>query len=185
MISLIFNLQFPILIMPIRPLLELGNPLLRQISLPVANVRSAEIAAVIADMWDSLRYFRVEHGWGRSLAAPLIGVNLRIVIVNQGGDAWTLINPRLVGWGRQQANDWESCVAIGSIWGLVSRPQQVTITALDANGTEQRYEADGLLARILQHEIDHLDGLTWFDRDPDLSSICTTNEYRRRYKNQR
>lgn len=168
--------------MPIRPLLELGNPLLRQPSLPVADVHSAETVSVIADLWDSLHHFRTEHGWGRSLAAPLIGENVRIVIVNQGGDEWTLINPRLMHWSRQQANDWESCVAIGSIWGLVSRPQQVTVGALDLDGNEQRYEADGLLARIIQHEIDHLDGLTWFDRDPDLSSICTTNEYRRRYK---
>lgn len=101
--------------MPICPLLELGNPLLRQVSLPVADVRSAETASVIADMWDSLHHFRTERGWGRSLAAPLIGVNARIVIVKEGGDEWTLINPRLVGWGRQQANDWESCVAIGAI----------------------------------------------------------------------
>jgi len=168
--------------MPIRALLELGNPLLRQISLPVADVRSAETASVIADLWDSLYHFRTEHGWGRSLAAPLIGVNVRIIVINEQGNEWTLINPRLVGWSRQQANDWESCVAIGSIWGLVSRPQQVTVMALDPDGNEQRRETDGLLARIIQHEIDHLDGLTWFDRDPDLSSICTTNEYRRRYK---
>lgn len=168
--------------MPIRQLLELGNPLLRQISLPVEDVRSTETASVVADMWASLYHFRTEHGWGRSLAAPLIGVNVRIIVINEHGDEWTLINPRLVHWSRQQAHDWESCVAIGSIWGLVSRPQQVTVTALDLAGNEQRYEVDGLLARIIQHEIDHLDGLTWFDRDPDLSSICTTNEYRRRYK---
>ncbi len=170
--------------MPIRPLLELGNPLLRQISLPVEEVRSAETASAIADLWDSLYHFRNEHGWGRSLAAPLIGVNLRIIVINEQGEEWTLLNPRLVRWSRQQANEWESCVAVGSIWGLVSRSQQVTVTALDPHGNEQRYEADGLLARIIQHEIDHLDGLTWFDRDPDLASICTTNEYLRRYKKQ-
>jgi peptide deformylase len=169
--------------MPIRPLLELGNPLLRQFAQPVDDVASAETVAIITDLWDTLYHFRAEHGWGRSLAAPLIGASRRIIIVNEQGQEWTLINPRLARWSREQAVDFESCVAVGSLWGLVSRSQQIVVTALDVKGQEQRYEAEGLLARILQHELDHLDGLMWLDREPDIASICTTNEYRRRYKN--
>jgi peptide deformylase len=168
--------------MPTRPLLELGNPLLRQLSLPIDDAHSDETLAIVTDLWDSLRAFRAEHGWGRSLAAPLIGINRRVIVLIEQGEEWTLINPRLVRWSRDQSVDWESCVAVGSLWGLVSRSQQVVVTALDANGQEQQYEAEELLARLLQHEIDHLDGLMWLDREPDISSICTTNEYRRRYK---
>lgn len=168
--------------MAVRPLLELGNPLLRQLSLPVEDVHAPETVQIVADLWDSLYAFRKEHGWGRSLAAPLIGINRRIIVLLEQDKELVLINPRLVRWSRTQTVDWESCVAVGSLWGLVSRSSQIVVTALDTNGDEQRYEADGLLARILQHEIDHLDGLIWLDRDPDISSICTTNEYRRRYK---
>ena len=70
-------------------------------------------------------------------------------------------------------------MTLACIWGEVSRSDRVVVLALDAQGREQRYDVGGDLARMLQHEIDHLDGLVWLDRDPDLTSICTTNEYRR------
>jgi peptide deformylase len=60
----------------------------------------------------------------------------------------------------------------------------VVVVALDVDGTEQRFELDGELARLFQHEIDHLDGLVWLDRDPDLATICTTNEYKRQLHQQ-
>lgn len=168
--------------MAVRPLLELGNPLLRQLAQPVDDVHSPETIEIINDLWETLHHFRSEHGWGRSLAAPLIGSSRRIIVLLEHDDEWTLINPRLIRWSRTQSVDWESCVAVGSLWGMVSRPEQVVLTALDRDGNNHTYDAEGLLARILQHEIDHLDGLMWLDRDPDIATICTTNEYRRRYK---
>ncbi len=168
--------------MPVRTLLELGNPSLRQPARPVADVRSPETQALITDLRDTLRAFRQQHGWGRALAAPVIGVPQRLVLIDYGGREFILANPRFEVWSRETVPAYESCMAFGTIWGVVHRPKHVIISALDAKGELQRYDVDGDLARIMQHELDHLDGLTWLDRDPDLSTICTTNEYRRQFR---
>jgi peptide deformylase len=168
--------------MSIRSLLELGNPALRQCAQAVTDVPSAETEAIITDLRDTLREFRRQHGWGRALAAPAIGAPKRIVLIAFEDQELVLINPRFERWSRELAAAYESCMTFSSIWSVVHRPKQVVVVAQDAEGKEQRYEVDGDLARIMQHEIDHLDGLTWLDRDPDLSTICTTNEYRRQFK---
>ncbi len=168
--------------MPIRTLLELGNPLLRQPAQPVSNVFSAETQALIADLHDTLQAFRRQHGWGRALAAPVIGVPQRIVLIDYGSQELVLINPRFEHWSRNLIAAYESCMAFSTIWGVVYRPEHVVVVALDEAGQEQRYDVSDDLARIMQHEIDHLDGLTWLDREPDLATICTINEYRRQFK---
>ncbi|HEY0735871.1 MAG TPA: peptide deformylase [Herpetosiphonaceae bacterium] len=165
--------------MAVRPTLQLGNPLLRQAAQPIDDVNSAEIQALLADLWDTLRDFRQRHGWGRALSAPVIGVPLRAIVVDFQDQQLVLINPRFERWSREQEYVYESCITFGAIWGAVYRPTRVTVVALDADGLERRYEATGPLARMMQHEIDHLDGLVWLDREPDLASICTTDEYRR------
>jgi peptide deformylase len=165
--------------MPVRPTLELGHPLLRQTAEPVADPRSAETRALITDLWDTLDDFRRRHGWGRALAAPVISVPQRVIVIAMENQRMVLINPRFESWSRDQVTMYESCITFGSIWGAVSRPRSVVVVALDENGEEQRFEVNGDLARVMQHEIDHLDGFMWLDRDPDLSSICTTTEYMR------
>lgn len=165
--------------MPVKPTFELGNPLLRQPAQPVADPLGPETQALIADLWDTLHDFRQRHGWGRALSGPVIGVAQRVVVLEFEGQAHVLINPRFESWSRTQVVAYESCMTFAGIWGEVSRPDRVVVLALDANGHEQRYDVGGELARMMQHEIDHLDGLVWLDRGPDLTSICTTNEYRR------
>jgi peptide deformylase len=164
--------------MAIRPTLQLGNPLLRQAAQPIDDVQSGDIQALIADLWDTLYDFRRRHGWGRALSAPVIGVPLRVIVVDVG-ERFVLINPRFERWSREQVVTYESCITFSTIWGAVCRPNQVVVVALDAGGVERRYDAEGALARLMQHEIDHLDGLVWLDREPDLASICTNEEYRR------
>lgn len=166
--------------MSIHPTLELGHPLLRQPAQPVADPLSAETQQLIADLWDTLHDFRQRHGWGRAMAAPVIGVSARVVVVVYERRELVLVNPRFERWSRTQVSAYESCLTFGGLWGEVSRPAQVVVAALDAAGQEQRYEVEGELGRIIQHEIDHLDGLVWLDRDPELSTICTSNEYQRR-----
>lgn len=165
--------------MPVRPMLELGDPLLRQQAQPVADPRAPEIQALIRDLHDTLADFRARVGWGGALAAPVIGVGLRIVVLERAGQELVLINPRFESWGRNQSAEYERCLTFGAIWGVVYRPDEVVVLALDAAGAEQRLEASGAFARMLQHEIDHLDGLVWLDRDPDLTTICTAGEYAR------
>ncbi len=170
--------------MPVCPTLELGDPLLRQQAQPVTDPAAPEVQALIIDLWDTLRDFQQRNGWGRALAAPVIGVGLRVIVIAFEGQELALINPRFESWGRSQALDYECCITFGAIWGAVYRPEQVVVVALDANGVEQRFEAAGSLSRLLQHEIDHLDGLVWLDREPDAATICTTRERKRQLMDQ-
>jgi peptide deformylase len=165
--------------MPIRAVLELGDPLLRRQAQPVDDPREPAIQALIVDLWDTLHDFQQRNHWGRALAAPVIGIDLRVVVIDVDDQQYVLVNPRFETWGRTQTVAYETCITFGCIWGQVYRPETVVVVALDVNGIEQRFELDGELARLFQHEIDHLDGLVWLDRDPDLATICTTNEYKR------
>lgn len=166
--------------MPVRPTLELGDPRLRQTAQPVEQAAAPEIQELIADLWETLDDFHQRHGWGRALAAPVVGIALRIIVLMFEGQRLLLINPRFETWSRAQTAEYERCIAFGSIWGQVYRPERVVIVAEDAAGAEQRFDVDGELARMMQHEIDHLDGLVWLDRDPDLATICTANERARK-----
>ncbi len=166
----------------IRPTLELGDPALRQVSAPVVDPLHADTRALIEDLRDTLRDWRARNGWGRALAAPVIGVPLRVVLIELEGTSTVLINPAFERWGADQIDTFESCITFPTLWGCVVRPRTVIVQALDEDGTPCRIEAEGDLARILQHEIDHLDGFNWLDREPDVATICTTGEYRRRHR---
>ncbi len=166
----------------IRATLELGNPALRQTAAPVDNATGAEIHELIDDLRDTLHDFRARNGWGRALAAPVIGVPLRVIVVEHDELSLVLINPVFERWSGEQVDGYESCITFPTLWGCVIRPRAVVVTAQDEAGVSRRVEAEGDLARLLQHEIDHLDGLTWLDRGPDLETLCTTGEYRRRYR---
>ena len=166
----------------IRPTLELGDPALRQPAAPVDDPTSATTRALIEDLRDTLHDFRSRYGWGCALAAPVIGVPLRVVLIEHEDQAMVLVNPVFVQWSNDQADGYESCITFPALWGCVSRPRKVVVQALDETATARRWEADGDLGRILQHQIDHLDGLIWLDREPDVGTICTTGEYRRRHR---
>jgi peptide deformylase len=169
--------------MAVRPLAQLGNPVLRQPAEPLQPVPGPEADALIADLYETLRDFRARQGYGRALSAPIIGVPRRafIVLIEEQALDLALINPTFVNWSREHASAFESCLTF-PLWGVVSRPQRVVISALDRTGATQTIEADGLLARVLQHEMDHLDGLIFLDREPDLHSLCTREEYKLRHQ---
>ncbi len=169
----------------IRPTIELGDPALRQAAVAVPNPASPEVQALIADLRETLYDFRARHGWGRALSAPVIGVPLRVVVI-EAIEAETapmvLVNPTFERWSTDQEEGYESCITFSCLWGAVIRPRSVVVVAQDETGAVRRLEAEGSLARLIQHEIDHLDGLTWLDRGPDLETLCTTAEYRRRIR---
>jgi peptide deformylase len=136
---------------------------------------------LITDLRDTLRDFRMRNGWGRALGAPVIGVPLRVVLIEYDDISLALINPRFERWSNNEVDAYESCITFTSLWGRVVRPRAVVVSAQDESGAEQQWEVEDELARIFQHEIDHLDGLTWLDRDPDTTTICTATEYRRQF----
>jgi peptide deformylase len=142
--------------MSLRSIHLLGSPVLRQHSVDVATVDD-EVRRLIADMFETM-----DAAKGIGLAANQVGVARRVAVVGIEGDRFPLVNPRIVETeGRSIAE--EGCLSIPEIYADVSRPERIIVEALDANGALFRKEASGLMARAIQHEIDHLDGILFLD----------------------
>jgi peptide deformylase len=135
----------------------LGDPVLRKPTKRVTEVTD-ELRKLIADMFETM--YAAE---GIGLAAPQVGRNERLAVVDVDGAKYALINPEVVSTEGPAGKAEEGCLSIPDIYGDVERPFTVTIRAIDENGNE--YEATGteLLGRCLQHEIDHLDGKLFID----------------------
>lgn len=139
-----------------------GDPILRRKAAAV-QAFTPQIKALIADLVETMY-----HQVGIGLAAPQVGVPLRVIIVDddKGGGARPLINPAIATQGGQVAGE-EGCLSIPGIFAPVDRAEWVRVKALDGDGAPLEFEASGLLARVIQHEIDHLDGILFIDRlDP-------------------
>ena len=142
--------------MSLLPLHLLGSPILRQRSSEVAGVDD-EVRRLVDDLFETME---AAHGVG--LAANQVGVARRVAVVDADGQRFAMINPVIVeAEGRTTAE--EGCLSIPEIFGDVTRPERVVLEALDRDGKPFRLEADGLAARAIQHEIDHLDGILFLD----------------------
>jgi len=147
--------------MAIRPIRVLGDPVLRRRAVEVVAVDDA-VRALIADLFDTMRAAE-----GIGLAAPQIGVSLRVLVADVGPEGpgpLALVNPVLVEVSAERERAWEGCLSLPGLEAEVERPARVVVTGLDGEGRPVRLEAAGLLARCLQHEIDHLDGRLILDR---------------------
>jgi peptide deformylase len=139
----------------------LGDPVLRTPAEPVEEVTD-EIRALIEDMFETMY---AEDGVG--LAAPQVGLSIRVIVVDPHEDGVkpvALVNPTVVERSVETAKGEEGCLSIPGVKDIVERPSHVTIEGLDRDGNVVRFEADELQARVLQHEVDHLDGVLFFDR---------------------
>ena len=140
-----------------------GDPVLRQVATPVREI-TAEIKRIIADMTETMW-----HQVGIGLAAPQVGLPHRILVMDDGnGGAQALINPVIesrTGTIREE----EGCLSLPGVFGVVERSKTITVRAMDADGTPISLEATGLKARIVQHELDHLDGVLFIDRLPPVT----------------
>ncbi len=140
-----------------------GDPVLRQVAAPVREI-TAEIKRIIADMTETMW-----HQVGIGLAAPQVGLPYRILVMDDGkGGAQALINPEIEtrsGTVREE----EGCLSLPGIFGVVERSKTITVRAMDADGKPVSLEATGLKARIVQHELDHLDGVLFIDRLPPVT----------------
>lgn len=166
--------------MAIRPIIELGNPSLRRASRPVQQEELEQVSQLSRDMYDTLQDFRQRMGYGRGIAAPQVGENKRLVVLQEQGMPLVLINPKFTHKGEDMVAVWDACFSYPGIWFQVPRHYQVTLTYRDLNWQVQTLEAQGELAELLQHELEHLDGRLAIDL-ADPKSFCTTNEYFSRY----
>jgi peptide deformylase len=147
--------------MSVREVRVLGDPVLRERAAPVARIH-AQHRALIDDMFETMYK---EDGVG--LAAPQVGVSERIIVVDpreEGVQPFALVNPERVSSSEETDRAEEGCLSIPGLKEIVERSLQVVVTGTDPDGQAVRVEAEGLLARILQHEIDHLNGVLFIDR---------------------
>ena len=140
-----------------------GDPVLRQVATPVREI-TAEIKRIIADMTETMW-----HQVGIGLAAPQVGLPHRILVMDDGnGGAQALINP-VIENRSGTIREEEGCLSLPGVFGVVERSKTITVRAMDADGKPVSLEATGLKARIVQHELDHLDGVLFIDRLPPVT----------------
>jgi len=161
----------------ILPLTELGNPILRKKAKPIATIINPDIQDLISNMLATLK-----HANGVGLAAPQVGVSLRLYIVspNPNDDPYIVINPTLKRLPSNQVQDWEGCLSIPGIRGLVNRSDRINVEFHDQYGVHHSKEFSGFISRVFQHEHDHIDGIVYLDRIQDTKHIVTESEYIKR-----
>jgi peptide deformylase len=155
---------------------RLGAPVLREPA-PLVETVDDDVRGLVHRMFTTMY---VSNGQG--LAAPQVGVSRRLAIVDvppHEGPSYVLVNPRLVSTSEERVRGVEGCLSIPGVRANVERPARVVVEAMDLDGQPVRLEAGGELARCLQHEIDHLDGMLYPDRLPLLARRMLLARYRK------
>ena len=170
--------------MPVREILQLGSPTLWAKSQLVEAHSSGEISSLVRDLSDTLAGFREASGYGRGIAAPQIGVLKRVVFIRMQPEGFCapLINP-VIDWensGRMEL--WDDCFSFPDLLVRVSRAAQIRVNYEDEHGARQSIAAEGGLSELLQHEIDHLDGILAVQRAVSPQAFATRAEWGRRYR---
>ncbi len=171
--------------MAIRIVLQLGDPGLREVAKKVSDPAASEIRALVEDLSDTLAYWRKTTGYGRGIAAPQIGANVRAIFLRLPGEPpWPVVNPEIVWRSEEKIVVWDACLSFLSIFMQVERHREITVRYQDLSGAwhEVRANEDRNLSELLQHEIDHLDGILAVDRITDIKTMCTREEFEKRYR---
>jgi peptide deformylase len=166
--------------MPVRDVLRMGHPVLRERAKPVETF-GRELKALVEDMKETMAFKN-----GAGLAAPQIGVSQRVVIFgvtrnprypNAEEVPFTvLVNPRLEFLTREVEEGWEGCLSVPGMRGVVPRYTKLKYSGFDESGNPIEREAEGFHARVVQHEVDHLDGILYPMRMTDMSRFGFTEE---------
>lgn len=164
--------------MAILKIARMGHPVLLGRADEVRDPAAPEMRRLVADMAETL----VDAG-GIGLAAPQVHVPLRLFLWRDGPALRVLFNPVITPLGTETEAAWEGCLSIPGLRGRVDRPAKVAWSGLDENGEPVAGESEGLSARVLQHENDHLDGVLYLSRMKDLSMLGFTEELARLAEN--
>jgi len=143
------------------PIVHYPTPTLKQPSrdLTLKEIRSAETAALIRDMEETMH---LANGIG--IAAPQVGKNIRLALVDTRHGPIVLANPRIIRGSVRKINGEEGCLSVPGVFGEVKRYRAITVHYLDDHGEVHDERVEGMLARVFQHEIDHLNGTLFIDR---------------------
>lgn len=168
----------------IKPICRMGNPILRKKTAQVSKdfLLSDEFTQLLTDLFDSMK-----HYGGIGIAAPQIGVDRQVAIIelmgfNRYGEEVNLpltafINPKITFLTEENQGFWEGCLSVPGLRGYVERPKKIKVNYLDPKGTEQELIAEGFLATVLQHELDHLEGVLYVDRVKDPKLLTYQEEF--------
>jgi len=158
----------------IREILRMGDPRLLRRARPVEQFDTAALRALVTDLRETMA-----HANGAGLAAPQIGIDLRVVVFGVRANPrypqaeavpdTVLINPVITPLGAEIAEDWEGCLSVPGLRGWVPRPARVRYTGYDERGVRFEHSVGGFHARAVQHECDHLDGILYPMRVRDFS----------------
>ncbi len=162
--------------MAVRAVLRMGDPRLLQVARPVESFGTPELRELIADMEDTMHALN-----GAGLAAPQIGVGLRVVIFGLSSNPrypdaepvpkTVLVNPLITPLDEEMEDGWEGCLSVPGMRGLVPRHMRLRYSGFDAEGNAIERTVEGFHARVVQHECDHLDGVLYPMRIRDLRSF--------------
>jgi peptide deformylase len=157
--------------MPVRPIVRLGHPALRTVAaaLSPASLASPETQQLIDDMVDTMH-----EANGVGLAATQVGVEIQLFVYESSGHDIPLhvvVNPMITPHERELVYDWEGCLSIPDLRGMVPRHPAVRVQGLDRQGKPLDYVCRGFEARIVQHEFDHLNGVVFLDRMRDFKTL--------------
>ena len=160
---------------------QVGNPILRQIAQPIDRFDEP-----VQTLIDNLMATLLQSN-GVGIAAPQVAVSCRVVIIASRPnprypnapemEPTVMINPRIVSASEEKVKDWEGCLSVPGIRGLVPRYQAIAIEYCDRQGKLQQQHLTDFVARIFQHELDHLNGLVFLDRLETTQDIVTEQEY--------
>ena len=161
--------------MAVRDIVLLGDPRLYQVCDAVEAEELSELSSAIQDLHDTLLDFRRRHEAGRAIAAPQIGVMKRIVCMNID-QPLVFINPVLSDFSNEMFTLWDDCMSFPELLVKVQRHRSCRMTYRDAEWREQHMQLDGALSELLQHEVDHLDGVLAVQRAVDGQSFALRSQ---------
>ena len=162
--------------MAVREILLLGNPQLFERCAPVREAELKQVRPIIQDLHDTLMAFRAKYNAGRAIAAPQIGALKRLVYMHIG-EPVVFINPVLDFKSPEMMELWDDCMSFPDLLVKVHRHQRCRITYRDENWTEQCIALEGDLSELLQHEVDHLDGILAVQRAIDHKSFALRSQH--------
>ena len=168
-----------------KEILRLGNPGLWKVCATVKNTDSAETWQIILDLKDTLEDFKKKNGFGRAIAAPQIGILKRIIYVDfpKAKISGAMINPKIIWQSPEKIQLWDDCFSFPELLVKVERTKEIKVEYLCGDGKNHSVAAKGDLSELLQHEIDHLDGILAVQRAIDGKAFAFRGEWEKFWKN--
>jgi peptide deformylase len=159
-------------------ILPLGDPRLRRRCEPVPDVADPEFLAENARLQAALEAFRREHGFGRGVAAPQLGIPRRLIALNLGQGTFSLVNPEITWRSQETFTLWDDCMCFPTLLVRVRRHCSISLDYLDLEGKVQHWANLGQAeSELLQHECDHLDGILATDRAEGPEDIISREAF--------